>query len=152
MHDPLRVRRFQGLRDLPGDRQRFVHRDWTAGDPLREVLALHQFHHDGAVLEAVDLRDVGVIERRQGLRFAIESRQALGISGQRLGQDLDRDLPIEPRIAGPIHLAHATDAKLSRDFVDAEPASGLQGHQGQAFTSRSGGRSCRRSTAAGSAG
>jgi hypothetical protein len=45
-----------------------------------------------ALLEPVNLRDVRVIEGRERLRFALESRQPIGVAGKRLGQDLDRDV------------------------------------------------------------
>ena len=51
-------------------------------DALGEVLALDQLHHErvvaARVLEAVDLRDVRVVERREHLRLALEPRQAIG--------------------------------------------------------------------------
>ena len=48
MDDPLLVRRFERLGDLPRDRQRLVDRDRAARDPLREILALDEFHHERA--------------------------------------------------------------------------------------------------------
>ena len=50
------------------------------------VVALDQLHHErrDAVgsLEAVDLRDVRMVERREDLRFALEARQTIGIVAQ----------------------------------------------------------------------
>ena len=63
-----------------------------------------------AVLEAVDLRDVRMIQRGERLRFALEARQAVGVGRERLGQDLDRDVAIELRVARAIDLAHAACA------------------------------------------
>ena len=71
-------------------------------------------------LEAVNRRDVGMIQRRQRLRLALEPRHAFGISGECVGQDLDRDLATEVRVCRPIHLAHPALAKGGSDFVDAE--------------------------------
>ena len=48
MNDPLLVRRFERLGDLLRDRQRLVERDRAARDPLREVLALDELHHERA--------------------------------------------------------------------------------------------------------
>jgi hypothetical protein len=39
-------------------------------------------------------------------------------------QDLQRDVAIQRRIAGPIHFAHAAFADLGSDFVDAETRAG----------------------------
>ena len=64
--DPLLVRRFERVGDLLRDGQRLVERDRAARDALRQVVALDQFHHDrthtAAFFEAVDVRDVRVIE------------------------------------------------------------------------------------------
>ena len=48
MDDPLFVRCFERLGDLFCDRQRLVDRDRSARQPLRQILALDQFHHEGA--------------------------------------------------------------------------------------------------------
>ena len=50
---------------------------------------IDQFHHDrthiAAFFEAVDVRDVGVIECRQRLRFACEPREPVEVAGERVG-------------------------------------------------------------------
>ena len=61
MDDALLVRGFERVGDLLRDRQRFVERDRAARDPLRQILALDQFHHERACtpadfFEAVDAR------------------------------------------------------------------------------------------------
>ena len=83
MDDPLLVRRFERLGDLLRDRQRFVERDRAARDSLREILALDQFHderaHTAGFFEAVDVRDVRMVQRGERLRFACEPREPIGI-------------------------------------------------------------------------
>ena len=83
MDDPLLVRRFERLGDLPRDRQRLVERDRPVRDPIGERRAFDQLHHQRAhavgVFEAVDVRDVRMVQRREHLRFALEAREALGI-------------------------------------------------------------------------
>ena len=73
-----------------------------------EIVALDQFHHEGVhaagLLEPVDRGDVGMIQRRERLRLALEPRQAFGVSCERVRQDLDRDLAIQLRVRRPIHL------------------------------------------------
>ena len=39
--------------------------------------------------------DVGMVERGEALRFALESREPIHIQGEELGQDLKGDVPIE---------------------------------------------------------
>ena len=131
MDDPLLVRRFERLGNLLRDRQRLVERDRAARDPLRQILALDQFHderaHAAGFLEAVDVRDVRMVQRRERLRFAREPREPIGIVRERVGQDLERDVAIQLRVAGAIHLAHAAFADLGGDFVDAEAGAGSEG-------------------------
>ena len=64
--------------------------------------------------------DVRMIQRGQRLRFALEAREPLGIGDEQLGQDLDRDVAIELRVARAIHLAHAAGAERGEDLVGAE--------------------------------
>ena len=104
--------------DLLRDRQRFVERNRAARDALREVLALDEFHHErrdaAALFEAVDTGDVGMIQRRERLRFARESRQAIGVVREGFGQNLDRDVAVQLRVARTIDLAHPAGADLAR--------------------------------------
>ena len=86
--------------------------------PLRQILTLDQFHDqrpDAAVVfEAVDVRDVRVVQRRQRLGFAGEPRQPFGVAGEEIGQHLDRDIAVERRVARPIDLAHPAGAEEGR--------------------------------------
>jgi hypothetical protein len=45
--DALLVGRFEGLRNLFGDGQRFVNRDSTVRDSISEGGALDEFHNEG---------------------------------------------------------------------------------------------------------
>jgi hypothetical protein len=67
-----------------------------------------------------------MIERRQRFRFSLEARESVWIAGKQLGQDLDRHVAIELRIASAIHLAHSTGAQGAEDFVGAESCSWSQ--------------------------
>lgn len=46
---------------------------------------------------------------------------------ERFGQDLDRDVAIELRIAGTEDLPHPAFAERCRDLVDAESSAGGEG-------------------------
>jgi hypothetical protein len=52
-----------------------------------------------------------MVERRQHLRLALESRKPGGIGREGSRKDLERHVPVEPRIACAIHLAHAASAQ-----------------------------------------
>ena len=124
------MRRFEGLGNLLRDGQGFTERDRARRDALRQVVALDQFHHDrthaATFFEAVDVRDVRVIECRQRLRFACEPREPVGVAGERIGQYLQRDIAIELRIARTEYLAHPADADAGDDLVDAEARAGSE--------------------------
>ena len=77
--------------------------------------------------EAVDVRDVRMIERREDFRFALEAGEPLGIRRDRGRQDLDGDLALQLRVGRPIHLAHPACADLGGDFVGAEARAGSEG-------------------------
>src|SRR6185503_17521629 len=75
----------------------------------------------GGFLDAVDLRDVRMIQRRQQPRLALEPRKAIRIGRETGRQDLDRDVASQLRVARAIHFAHAAHAEQPDDFVDADP-------------------------------
>ena len=87
----------------------------------RQVLALDQLHYNKALplglAESVDRGDVAVVERGQQLRLALEPRDALGVRGERLGQELDRDLAIELCVERLPHDTHPALAELLDDLV-----------------------------------
>ena len=124
MDDALLVRGFQRVRHLSGNAQRLVQRKRSAREPLREILSLDELHHEGAhatgFLETVDVRDIGVVQRREGMGFACEARQPIGIAGEGVRKDLQRDVAIEPCVTGPEHLAHAAFPNPADDFVDPD--------------------------------
>ena len=131
MDDALLVRGFEGFGNLLRDRQRLVDRNRSLRDPVRERRPLDQLHderlHAVRLLEAVDVRDVRMIERGEDLRLAFEPRQAIRIGGEEVRKHLQRDVAIEPRVPRPIHFPHAASPKQRENLVRAEAAAGVQG-------------------------
>jgi hypothetical protein len=110
VNDSLVVRCLEPGRDLPPDRQRLI---------------------DGnEALEAVDLCDVRMVERRQRARFTLEAQEPIRVCGKRLGKYLDGDESAERGNERAIHLAHAAFADLPDDLVDAEATTGGPAHRG----------------------
>ena len=68
-----------------------------------------------------------MVERRQHLRLAAETSEALGIVRDGGEQNLDRDLAVQFRIARAIDLAHAAGAERRDDFVRPEARAGSEG-------------------------
>src|SRR5262249_45677404 len=76
----------------------------------------------------VERADAGMIQRRDGTGFAFEALFQIERRRKMAGQDFDGDGPIEARIAGTVHFAHAARAQRRDDFVRAEPVSGGELH------------------------
>ena len=72
------------------------------------------------LFEAVDRGDVGMIQRRQHFRFALKTREPLGIMRDRFRQNFDGHVAPELGVMRLIHLAHAARANLRADFVETE--------------------------------
>jgi hypothetical protein len=70
-----------------------------------------------------------MIERREQPGFALEASETVGILGERGWQYLERDLAVEPQIAGTIDLAHAARTNRGQDLERSNAASLGEGHQ-----------------------
>ena len=143
MNDPLVVRRFQRLGQLPGDRERIDIPRATARrrgaavctaprDDLgqrRAIDELHdQRHRAASFLDAVDLRDVWMVQGREDLRFAFEPGQPFRVRREGRGKDLDGDAALKPVVARLVHLAHPAGAKQRVDVVGADAGPGGERH------------------------
>ena len=78
--------------------------------------------------DVVERADVRMIELRDGAGFAIEALAELRVGREQRRENLDRDRTIEPRVAGPVDLAHTAGADEREHFVGAEADAGCQGH------------------------
>src|SRR5262245_36610489 len=70
-----------------------------------------------------------MIERREYIGFALETGDAVGISAEAFGDDLEGDVAPEFRIPRPIHLAHAAGPEGFQDLVRAKSSAGRQAHR-----------------------
>src|SRR5215472_11983900 len=106
MDDSVLVRGFDRLGDLLRDWERLVERDRAFRDSICKRWAFDKLQHErmraAGILEAVDRGDMRVIERSEHLRFTPEPRDPVAVDGERLRQDLQRDIAIELRVAGAI--------------------------------------------------
>ena len=69
-----------------------------------------------------------MVQRGERLRFAREAGEAFRDQRKELGQDLDRDVAIELRIARAIDLAHAAPTELADHFISAQAGARSQRH------------------------
>jgi hypothetical protein len=97
---------------------------------FRQRRPFHEFHHQGAdaarFFQAVNCRDVRVVERSQHLRFAAKARQAFRVVAELSGQNLERHVAIQLGVAGAIDFAHATRAKFPQNAVVRDDGPGFQ--------------------------
>ena len=108
-------------------------------DPLRQIVTLDEFHdertHPAGFFEAVDVRDVRVVQGCEGLGFSREPGQPVRIVRKRVREDLERDIAIQPDIARAIDLSHAAFADRRGDFVDAEKRTGRESQTAEDYRS-----------------
>jgi hypothetical protein len=70
-----------------------------------------------------------MIQRCKRPRFAIETRQALTVRRDRIGQYFDRNFASEVGIVRALVLTHATDPDLIDDFIRTEPCARGERHE-----------------------
>ena len=124
MDDATFVRGVERLGDLNPNPARVFDRERPAHEPRLERLSVDQLHDDDLVMvqpfEAVNRRDVRMIQRREDLRFPSEPRDAVRLLGETVGEQLEGDVAAESRITRAKHSAHAAFAQLPADMVGAE--------------------------------
>ena len=71
---------------------------------------------------------MGMVQRGDRARFALEPLPANRVARELRGQDLDRDVAHETRVVGAIDLAHAATAQRLDDLIGTEPGSFRERH------------------------
>ena len=90
---------------------------------LRARLAVDVLHDDEVAARLVveaeveDLHDVRVHEPRGGERLAPEARDEARVLGEVLGEQLDRDVALQPRVERELDGRHAADAEAALEPV-----------------------------------
>ena len=106
VNHPTVVGVVHGPGDAQADDQGHVHRQRAfLFEQVVEIDALHVLQHHEAVLaftdEVVDVDDVLVLQRGDGLRFALETHRHLFLVGVLTLELLDGDFPAEALLVGP---------------------------------------------------
>ena len=65
-----------------------------------------------------------MVQRRQQARLPLESNSPFFIVEEFFGQDLDRDLSLEPHVLCPVDLSHPPGPERAENLVRAEARSG----------------------------
>src|SRR4030095_1787259 len=134
MRDSLLVRRREAMRDVKRELDRLADRDGPGIQAVPKRLAFKQFGHNewraGLSADVVHGEDIRVVPRGGCAGFLLESTEAIDVSRECWGEDFDRDITSESRIARAVYLAHAASAEGGDDFVRAETGAGSEGHSG----------------------
>ena len=68
----------------------------------------------------VDGQQIGMVQCAQNSRLVLKPLQAVGITSERGGQNLERDRALQPHVASAIHFSHTTRADPREDFIRPE--------------------------------
>ena len=121
MHDAGVMRLGEPFRHLGEVAQERRQRLPGVMDLFTERHAVYVLHRDEgralAVANLVDVGDVGVIERGSGFGLPDEALHPITIRRDVGRQNLQRHVPIELRILGQIHFAHAAGTERGDDPV-----------------------------------
>ncbi len=125
MDDALRMGGGESLADLDRRAHRLREGQRPSAQPSRQRLAVEILHDEEVdpvvmahLMEGTDAR---MRESRDGAGFVGKAHPAARIGCGVRRQHLDRDVAIEPRVAGPVDLAHPSGSDETLDLEDAEP-------------------------------
>src|SRR5262245_11643380 len=139
MDNALVVRGRETARDLRRDINCLPYRELLS-QSMPQCLALKKFgdrvRRTIGECEVEDCEDVRMRQRRDGLRFPLESRASIRIGRDAWRQHFDRDVATESRVARPIDLAHSSRANDAQDFVGTQSSATFQGHENAATSYR----------------
>jgi hypothetical protein len=132
MDDAFLVCSFHCFGDLAHDRHRLLERHRTSRDAVGKRGPFDELHHQRTrtvgFLEAVDCGDVRMVQRGEQSSFSLQSRDALGIVGERFGENFDGNFAAEASVETAIDLTHPSGAEQSQDLVDAQSSARVDRH------------------------
>src|SRR5246500_5812128 len=115
------MRRTQRVRDLNSQIQHALHRQRSSADQVLQRLPVQKLHGDERLplvfANLVDRADVGMVERRGGLRLALEPFECLAIARHAVGKKFQGHRTTQARILSFVHNAHSATAQLRDDAV-----------------------------------
>jgi hypothetical protein len=115
------VSRVERIGDLTGNRYCLAHGQRACSETLRQRATLDELEDESmnffTLLEPVDGADVRMIQRRQNPCLALEPRATIGVRREDLGQNLDRHVAPQRRIARTVDVTHPACAEEHANFV-----------------------------------
>ena len=121
MNDAFGMGGIERIGNLDGEPQQRVQFHRTPRDQILQGHALEILHGDKrlAILLAnvVDGADVGMVQRGSGLGLALKAAERRGILGHFIGQKLERDKAMQPRVFRFVNHTHPAAAQLLDNAV-----------------------------------
>src|ERR1700734_2041922 len=122
----------EAVGDLDSEGQNELCLHWPASDWMLQSQAVQKLHDDERLTcvlsDFMNGADVGMIQCRSGLRFALEAGERLRGFGPFIGGKLQRDEATEGYVFGLVDHTHATATELLDDAVVRD---GLAEHAGE---------------------
>ena len=132
MHDAFFMRVGEAVSDLHAELNCLTQAQWAAPQTLAEGFSFQEFGYQvGRSLVSSHLKDrenVGMAQSGGGFGLDLEALQSIRFGGDKLGENFDGDVAIQPGIAGAVDLAHTAGAEWSEDFILAKLGARDQRH------------------------
>ena len=121
MDDALGMRGIERVGDLYGQRQQRVQFQGTPADAVAQRHSLQKLHgYEGATVLLADIvngADVGMVQRRCSLGFALKAGQGNGAAGQVVGQELEGNETMQADVFSFVDHPHAAAPEFLEDAV-----------------------------------
>jgi len=119
MNDALGVRGVDGVRDLNPEVENLFDRDRVTVQVLAQRFAVDELHRDERrvvlLADVVDRADARMVQCGRGQRFAAKALQCLRILRHAVGQELQRDRALQPRIGRLVDDTHSSSTEFLQD-------------------------------------
>jgi hypothetical protein len=130
--DAVLVCDFQRVGDLPGNGECLVDGKGPLCDTVRQRGTLDELEDQRlravAFLNAVNRRDMRIIQRSEDLRFTCEAGETVRVERNRRREHFQRNVALQLGVAGALDFAHAARAKQADDFVGTHLCAGWERH------------------------
>jgi hypothetical protein len=121
MNDAFVVRCRQPMSDLNAHVDRPAKRYWAMPQLLFQSVSHQELRNQvGRTLEdaeAINRKDVGMVQGRGRLRLLLKTPQPVGVFRNKGRKNFKRYVTLQNRVAGTINLAHSTRAQQAQNFV-----------------------------------
>ena len=134
------MRTLNGIRNLPSNMERLLNRNRTLCDALNQGGTLDQLHYQGddvvGVLQAVDVRDMRMIQGRENLSLTLKPREAFRISSECFGEHFEGIVSLERHVVSAPDPAHAALADQGYHLIGTDAGAWADRHSSEFYAIR----------------